>query len=140
MSKIPVISQSEAISPIHRTFYASQSEIIRLGRRIGTGAEGEVREIKGKSDLVAKIYHQPPPLEKAEKLIVLSSLGNERLFNLSAWPVTTLLDAPDGEVVGFVMKKISEAEEVHALHSPKSRLRKFPEASWTFLIYVAANI
>jgi DNA-binding helix-hairpin-helix protein with protein kinase domain len=111
-----------------------------LGRRIGTGAEGEVYEIQGKSDLVAKVYHEPPPPEKAEKLVVLSRLGNERMFNLSAWPVSTLRDAPDGEVVGFVMKKISQAEEVHALHSPKSRLQKFPEASWAFLIYVAANV
>jgi DNA-binding helix-hairpin-helix protein with protein kinase domain len=89
---------------------------------------------------VAKVYHEPPPPEKAEKLIVLSRLGNERLFKLSTWPVSTLHDAPDGEVVGFVMKKISQAEEVHALHSPKSRLQKFPEASWAFLIYVAANV
>jgi len=51
-----------------------------------------------------------------------------------------LRDAPDGAVVGFVMKRISGAEEVHALHSPKSRLQKFPDASWAFLIYVAANI
>jgi DNA-binding helix-hairpin-helix protein with protein kinase domain len=88
---------------------------------------------------VAKVYHESPPPEKAEKLVVLSRLGNERLFNISAWPVSTLREAPDGEVVGFVMKKISQAEEVHALHSPKSRLQKFPEASWTFLIYVAAK-
>jgi DNA-binding helix-hairpin-helix protein with protein kinase domain len=140
MSRTPGVSQAEAISPIHRIFYASQSDIVRLGRRIGTGAEGEVYEIQGKSDLVAKVYHEPPPPEKAEKLVVLSRLGNERLFNLSAWPVSTLRDAPDGEVVGFVMKKISQAEEVHTLHSPKSRLQKFPEASWAFLIYVAANI
>src|SRR5262249_33907984 len=32
------------------------------------------------------------------------------------------------------------AEEIHTLHSPRSRLQKFPEASWSFLIYVAANI
>src|SRR5262249_42888653 len=76
----------------------------------------------------------------AEKLVALSSLGNERLFKLSAWPVSTLRDAPDGDIVGFVMKKISQAEEVHSLHSPRSRLQKFPEASWAFLIYVAANI
>jgi DNA-binding helix-hairpin-helix protein with protein kinase domain/Flp pilus assembly protein TadD len=38
------------------------------------------------------------------------------------------------------MKRISHAEEVHTLHSPRSRLQKFPEASWAFLIYVAANI
>jgi DNA-binding helix-hairpin-helix protein with protein kinase domain/Tfp pilus assembly protein PilF len=140
MSKIPGDSQAEAISPIHRIFHTSQSDIVRLGRRIGTGAEGEVYETQDNSDLVAKVYHEPPPKEKAEKLVALSRLGNERLFNLSAWPVSTLRDAPDGEVVGFVMKKISQAEEVHALHSPKSRLQKFPEASWAFLIYVAANI
>src|SRR5262249_32605927 len=140
MSRNPGSSRKEAISPAHRIFHTSQSGVVRLGRRIGTGAEGEVYEIQDKIDMVAKVYHEPPPPEKAEKLVALSGLGNERLFNLSAWPVTTLLDAPDGNVVGFVMKKISEAEEVHALHSPKSRLQKFPEASWMFLIDVAANI
>ena len=140
MSKIPGASKSEVIRPIPGVFHTSQSEIVRLGRRIGAGAEGEVYEIQDGSDLVAKVYHEPPPPEKAEKLVVLSRLGNERLFNLSTWPIDTLRDAPDGEVVGFVMKKISQAEEVHALHSPKSRLQKFPEASWAFLIYVAANI
>ncbi|HEY8460132.1 MAG TPA: hypothetical protein VIM99_07110 [Blastocatellia bacterium] len=142
MSRVPSATQSRSkvVRPIHKIFYASRSDRIRLGRRIGTGAEGEVYEIQNRSDLVAKVYHEPPPPEKAEKLVVLASLGNERLFNLSAWPVSTLHDAPEGEIVGFVMKKISEAEEVHALHSPKSRLQKFPEASWAFLIYVAANI
>src|SRR5262245_28129612 len=143
MSRIPGASKKEAIRPIHKIFYASQSpsaEAVRLGRRIGTGAEGEVYEIQDRDDLVAKVYHEPPPQEKAEKLVALSRLGNERLFNLSAWPVSTLRDAPDGDVVGFMMKKISQAEEVHALHSPKSRLQKFPEASWAFLIYVAANV
>src|SRR5262245_40437913 len=140
MSKTSGDSQTEAISPIHRIFHTSQSEIIRLGWRIGTGAEGEVYEIQDKNDLVAKVYHEPPPPERAEKLVALSRLGNERLFNLSAWPVSTLRDAPDGDVVGFMMKKISQAEEVHALHSPKSRLQKFPEASWAFLIYLSANV
>src|SRR5262250_3136852 len=140
MSRIPQTSRANVISPIHGSFLTSKSEIVRLGRRIGVGAEGEVCEIQDRSDLVAKIYHEPPPPEKAEKLVALSRLGHERLFNLSAWPVSTLRDAPDGAVVGFVMKRISGAEEVHALHSPKSRLQKFPEASWAFLIYVAANI
>jgi DNA-binding helix-hairpin-helix protein with protein kinase domain len=140
MSRIPGASQAETIRPIHGVFHTSQSDIVRLGRRIGTGAEGEVYEIQDRNDLVAKVYHEPPPPEKAEKLIILSRIGNERLFNLSAWPVSTLLDAPDGEVAGFVMKKISDAEEVHTLHSPRSRLQKFPEASWAFLVYVAANI
>src|SRR5215813_592679 len=140
MSRIPQTSQASVIRPVHGSFLTSKSEIVRLERRIGVGAEGEVYEIQDRSDLVAKIYHEPPPPEKAEKLVALSRLGNERLFNLSAWPVDVLRDAPGGAVVGFVMKRISGAEEVHALHSPKSRLQKFPEASWGFLIYVAANV
>src|SRR5499426_698683 len=147
MSGIYNASQAEVISPIHGSFLTSKTEIVRLGRRIGIGAEGEVYEIQDSANLVAKIYHEPPPAEKAEKLVALSSLGNDRLFNLSAWPVDVLRVAPGGKVAGFggkvagfVMKKISGAEEVHALHSPKSRLQKFPEASWSFLIYVAANI
>jgi DNA-binding helix-hairpin-helix protein with protein kinase domain len=140
MSRISHASQSEIIRPIDRNLHASQSELVRLSQRIGVGAEGEVYEILDRSDLVAKIYHEPPPQEKAEKLVVLSRLGNERLFNLSAWPVDVLREKSDGQIAGFVMKKISQAEEVHALHSPKSRLQKFPEASWAFLIYVAANI
>src|SRR5215510_13236052 len=140
MSRISQASEAEVIRPIPGSFLNSQSSIVRLGRRIGIGAEGEVYEIQDSADLVAKIYHEPPPPEKAEKLVALSSLGNDRLFNLSAWPVDVLLDAPGGEIAGFVMKKISGAEEVHALHSPKSRLQKFPEASWSFLIYVAANV
>src|SRR5215470_15217573 len=140
MSRIPQTSQANVIRPVHGSFLTSKSEIVRLERRIGVGAEGEVYEIQDRSDLVAKIYHEPPSPEKAEKLVALSRLGNERLFNLSAWPVDVLRDAPEGAVVGFVMKRISGAEEVHALHSPKCRLQKFPEASWGFLIYVAANI
>src|SRR5499426_183989 len=140
MSRISGATQAEAIRPIHGSFLTSKSEIVLLGRRIGIGAKGAVYEINDRSNLVAKIYHKPPPPEKAEKLVVLSGVGNERLFNLSAWPVDVLRDAPGGAVVGFVMKRISGAEEVHALHSPKSRLQKFPEASWGFLIYVAANI
>src|SRR5215475_7596060 len=140
MSRISHATRAEVIRPNHRSFHTAHPDVIRLGGRIGVGAEGEVYEIQGRSDLVAKIYHEPPSAEKAEKLVALSRLGNERLFNLSAWPVDALRDAPDGSVVGFVMKRISRAEEVHALHSPKSRLQKFPEASWAFLIYVAANI
>src|SRR5262249_420223 len=140
MSRISGDSKAEAISPIHRIFHTSQSDIVRLGRRIGTAAEGDASQIQVNSDRGATLHPEPLPPEKAEKLVVLSRLGNERLVNLSAWPVSTLRDAPDGEIVGFVMKKISQAEEVHTLHSPKSRLQKFPEASWPFRIYVAATI
>ena len=123
-----------------RIFHTSNTGTVQPGRKIGIGGEGEVYEVEDRTDLVAKLYHQPLSAEKAEKLLVLSQLGTERLRSISAWPVDILLDKPEGNVVGFVMDKIDYAEELHSLHSPRSRLQKFPDASWRFLIYVAANV
>jgi DNA-binding helix-hairpin-helix protein with protein kinase domain/Tfp pilus assembly protein PilF len=125
---------------MNRVFYNSDAGIVRTGEQIGAGGEGAVFEVQGRCDLAAKIYHLPPTTEKAEKLLALSRLGTGRLYKLSAWPVDVLRSQPGGDVAGFVMKRINEGREVHQLHSPKSRLQSFPEASWAFLIYVAANI
>ncbi len=123
-----------------RIFYNSQSQPIQIGHKIGTGGEGTVYEIFGQSDFVAKVYHESPDAEKVEKLLALSRFRNERLLKIAAWPVEVLHIEAGGQLAGFVMKRIGQASEVHTLHSPKSRLQKFPEASWAFLIYVAANI
>lgn len=140
-----VESVAPAIAPelapsIAEGIYTSQHQSLMLGDKIGGGGEGSVYHIQGQADLVAKIYHTPPSAEKVEKLIAVSKLGNERLFKMAAWPVDILRDRPDGNVIGFVMKKIAQASEVHTLHSPKSRLKKFPEASWAFLLHIATNI
>jgi DNA-binding helix-hairpin-helix protein with protein kinase domain/Tfp pilus assembly protein PilF len=123
-----------------RRFYNSDAGIIRTGEQLGAGGEGVVYEVHGRKDLAAKIYHDRLSAEKAEKLLALSRLGSGRLFQLSAWPVDVLRTEPGGSVAGFLMKRINDGREVHTLHSPRSRLQAFPEASWAFLIYVAANI
>lgn len=123
-----------------RLLYTSSAHPLRLGPPLGTGGAGTVYEVQDTPALVAKLYHEPPTPERAEKLALLARLGNERLFNLTAWPTDVLRVQPGGPVTGFTMQRIGEAEEVHALHSPKSRLQKFPDASWAFLLYVAANI
>lgn len=120
--------------------YNTKHQSLSLGEKIGTGGEGSVYELQGQPEFVAKLYHEPPAPEKAAKLIALAKRGTERLHKMSAWPVDVLRDWPDGNVIGFVMRKIAQAEEVHTLHSPKSRLKKFPEASWAFLLHVATNI
>jgi DNA-binding helix-hairpin-helix protein with protein kinase domain len=123
-----------------KTFHTLNHGSLRLGRKIGAGGEGAVYEVQTRDDLVAKLYFEAPSEEKADKLFALAARGTERLLTLTAWPVEVLRDAPGGRVVGFLMNRVSQAEEVHTLHSPKSRLQKFPDASWAFLLYVAANI
>jgi DNA-binding helix-hairpin-helix protein with protein kinase domain len=121
-------------------FHNSKGKIVRFGQRLGGGGEGVVYEVQGQEDLVAKVYYETPPDEKAEKLGVLTHLGAERLRGITAWPIDVLRDRRKGRVAGFVMNRFVQAEEIHTLHSPKSRLQKFPEASWEFLIHVAANL
>ncbi|MFN7929170.1 MAG: protein kinase [Blastocatellia bacterium] len=120
--------------------YNTAQQALTLGSQIGVGGEGTVYEIQGQPDFVAKLYHEPPSAEKAAKLVAMTRFDAARLSRIAAWPVDALRDTPDGNVIGFVMHKIGQAEEVHALHSPKSRLRKFPDASWSFLLHVATNI
>jgi DNA-binding helix-hairpin-helix protein with protein kinase domain len=100
MSGITQAIQPESNRAIQKTYHTTQFDLIRLGRLIGRGAEGQVYEVVDRSDLVAKIYHEPPLSEKAEKLIALSRLGNERLFNLSAWPLDVLRNGPEGRSPG----------------------------------------
>jgi DNA-binding helix-hairpin-helix protein with protein kinase domain/thioredoxin-like negative regulator of GroEL len=126
--------------PMSALFYTTSDKPLRLGPKLGTGGEGTVYEVEGAPALVAKLYHEPISEERAAKLEWLARAGTERLFKLTAWPVDVVREQPGGRVVGFTMRRIGQAEEVHALHSPKSRLQKFPEASWAFLLYVAANI
>jgi DNA-binding helix-hairpin-helix protein with protein kinase domain len=77
-----------------QTFYTSQAAEITLGAKLGSGGEGEVYELRGEPELVAKLYHEPLAAEKAEKLQVLARLGNERLFKIAAWPIDVLRATP----------------------------------------------
>lgn len=137
---VEIAVEPDGLAAHKSAIYNSQHQAIQLGNKIGVGGEGTVYDIQGQPDLVAKIYHAVPTPEKAAKLIAMAKLGTPSLFKIAAWPVDVLRDRPDGNIIGFVMQKIGQAEEVHTLHSPKSRLKKFPDASWSFLLHVAANI
>lgn len=120
-------------------FYDSSGKEISLGTQIGRGGEGTVFEVNGDPESVAKIYHQPPDAERADKLRWMSSLDDPQLRRVSAWIVEVILDRPDGDVVGFMMPRVG-AKEIHELYSLKSRRVYFPQATWKFLIHTATNV
>src|SRR6185503_19866329 len=113
----------------------SQGRLVPLGAALGHGGEGRVFEVRGRRDLVAKLYHQAVEPEKAAKLETIVRLRTDRLLRLAAWPVETLHERQRGEVAGLLMPRVHGFREIHTLYSPKSRLAAFGHAGWPFLIH-----
>ncbi len=114
---------------------------VRLGNELGRGGEACVYALPDRPKFVAKVYHKSTDNDKAEKLLQMVALQNERLLKLAAWPVVVLRTKPNGEIVGFAMPNIAGYKDVHLLYSPKSRIKDFPPSvNWAFLIHAAANI
>lgn len=125
---------------VNTQLFNKQGQLISLAKEIGHGGEGSIYETKELSNLVAKIYHKPVDPKKAEKLSLMVNLKTERLSKISAWPLDTLYEKPGGNLIGFLMEKVTGYKEIHNLYSPKSRLTTFPEAYWQFLIHAATNV
>ena len=113
---------------------------LRLGPELGRGGEGAVFDLADHPDFVAKLYHSPPDRSKADKLLAMANGCTERLRSISAWPIDTIFEATGGAVRGFVMRRVSRQKDIHVLYGPKTRLRDYPDATFKFLVHVAANL
>ena len=120
------------------TFYDTQNNAYQIAEQLGRGGEGTVYACDD-SNIVAKIYHELPDADKAEKLRWMAANKDENLLKVAAWVVDVLHDLPNGKVVGFLMPSV-RAKEIHELYSLKSRRVYFPEATWHFLVHAAANV
>jgi DNA-binding helix-hairpin-helix protein with protein kinase domain len=121
-------------------FANSRGAPICLGGELGRGGEGAVFQVVEHPELVAKLYHATPDPKKAAKLVAMAGGCNQRLSHISAWPTETVHDAKSGDVRGFLMKRVSRQKDIHVLYGPKTRLRDYPEATYRFLVHVAANL
>lgn len=124
-----------------KPFLDSSGTRILLGRKIGSGGEGDVYEILPLHlNVVAKIYHKPLEAHKQEKLLLMARGCNDELKSISAWPTDVLHAREGGPVVGFLMPKISDYEPVHKVYGPLHRKEHFPHADWRFLVRTAKNL
>ncbi|MCK9580287.1 MAG: hypothetical protein M0Q92_07530 [Methanoregula sp.] len=130
MAKVPI-----------KPFFDSSGSRIVLGKKIGSGGEGDVYTIiNSHNDVVAKIYHKPLSRQKQEKLLLMVKGCNDELKAISAWPTSVLHAKAGGPVVGFLMPKISDYEPVHKAYGPTHRKEVFPHADWRFLVRTAKNL
>jgi DNA-binding helix-hairpin-helix protein with protein kinase domain len=98
-----------------------------------------VYEVAAYSDFVAKIYHSPLSVERADKIRAMIALRSERINKLTAWPIDLLSVVRSGAPIGLLMPKLQGRKDIHQLYSPKSRRTEFQRADWRFLIRASAN-
>ena len=122
------------------TLYDSRGRPVPLGRQLGLGGEGAVYKIEDAPGLAAKVYLGKVAEEQAAKLAAMIASRTESVLDLAAWPVGLLHERPGGPLAGFVMQRVLGLKPIHTLYSPKSRMREFPKADWTFLLSAATNL
>ncbi|MFY9801270.1 MAG: hypothetical protein WAK10_08485 [Methanoregula sp.] len=123
------------------TYYDSKGSRLVLGKKIGSGGEGDVFDIVSSGrKFVAKIYHKPLEIGKQEKLRLMVRGCNAELKGIAAWPTDTIYSGQNGPVRGFIMPKISGYEPVHKIYGPSHRKELYPCADWKFLIRTAKNL
>lgn len=119
--------------------FDSSGKEIKLKQCIGRGGEGSVYSTDS-PNLAVKLYHKPPDGKKTEKILAMIKAKNEKLLNVSAWPVDTVHSQPGGPAAGILMPRVMGFREIHMLYNPKSRIIEFPSAGWDFLVHAASNI
>lgn len=125
--------------PVQGPLVDTTGQAIRLGAEIGHGGEGNVYEIAGAPDVLAKLYTKTPDAERAAKLAALPRVASPALMEVAAWPTGTLHPRIGAPPVGLLMPR-ANGVPIHRLYSPVSRKTEFPSFDWHKLVIVAHNV
>jgi len=123
---------------VNVTFKGNHDNYTTL-REIGRGGEGQVYEIVNKPTYVLKLYSESPSPKRIAKLRLMASIFSNQIDQYTAWPKDIIVNK-QGQVCGFVMKKLTKYVPLHNLFSPMDRKRLFPDKGYNFLVHVARNL
>ncbi len=103
------------------------------------GGEGQIYNIIGRSDKVAKLYKQGKITADHERKLVkmVTTPPDQNVLDQIAWPMDVLYD--NGKFVGFVMKKFKLNEELNVIYEYGSSA-KYPNLTWGNKINIAKNL
>jgi len=120
-------------------------EITLEGPLLGRGGEASIYAVPGRTDLAAKIYHNPTD-EHAGKLAAMLAAPpvaspNRGQHVAIAWPVGRLLEAGDtGRVIGYLMPRIDKAHLIWEFYNPGVRQEICPRFHHGSLLRTARNL
>jgi DNA-binding helix-hairpin-helix protein with protein kinase domain len=120
-------------------------EIALEGPLLGRGGEASVYAVPGRSDLAAKIYHNPTD-EHAEKLAAMLAAPpapppQPGEHSAIAWPMARLYEAGgEGRVVGYLMPRFEKPHLIWEFYNPAARQEICPRFHHGSLLRTARNL
>ncbi len=119
----------------------SSKETATIGREIGRGGEGQVYTLKEDADEVGKIYYDNEDTEiQRQKVVHFAAMNeSELLREIAAWPTDYLVNN-EGDCVGFTMDFLKGWQPLFSSYQIRSRMRRFPDAGFSFLVRAARNL
>jgi DNA-binding helix-hairpin-helix protein with protein kinase domain len=121
------------------TVFSADMIPLRLGCRIGKGAEGEVYAIDSPGDQVVKIYTVADTKSREAKVRKMIADGLAQATPLIAFPLALIRDQ-SGAFAGFTMRRVAGHQHLHELYAPGARKAAFPKADYRFLVRAATNV
>lgn len=118
--------------------FSDQQELV-LGKKIAQGGEGKVFVLANRPNYALKAYLPSVVAKRESKIRAMVAAGISAKVGNVAFPEKIVLDA-SGNFAGFLMKLVSEHQEIHELQTPVSRQKLFPAADYKFIVRVAVNI
>ncbi len=136
------------------TLTVDDGTVVELGAVLAKAGEGSIYEVAGRTDVVAKLFHETL-IDRAEKLDKVAAMAKTQPpgaiqddgFVVLTWPKNRVMRM--GRPTGYLMARIDSASavEIHTLSNPFNRanpLKGAPRwtvnATWAHLIDVAANL
>jgi serine/threonine protein kinase len=118
----------------------SNGQPITLGSELGGGGEGKIYAVSRYNSVVAKVYHADQrSVERDRKLRVMyaNPPGNSTSI---AWPLELLRHPDGGEIIGFIMRRVTRVRPLHDVYNPKTRRQEMPFFDYYYLHRTARNL
>jgi DNA-binding helix-hairpin-helix protein with protein kinase domain len=120
-------------------------EITLEGPLLGRGGEASIYSVPGRTDLAAKIYHNPSEKQAGKLAAMLAAppvpTPRPGQHVVAAWPIGRLLEVGDeGRVVGYLMPRIDNAHLIWEIYNPGVRREVYPHFHFGTLLRTARNL
>lgn len=116
-----------------------QGRDVALGPKLGEGGEGAVYKLVANDRMAVKIYNKDMHPDRVQKIQILSHMDGDALDRYVARPLGLVRDDKN-KPRGLIMPVVGGADDIHYLYNTGSRRKKFPTATWAFLVHVATNV